>query len=84
MDVSCISWHIILMLPYKYDISNKVKEALYKITHRGYPENPTVSIFIAFVINVGLPFVIYMLKILNIYFSFALFLFYFGLTLKYT
>ncbi len=38
------------------------------------------DIFKVFVINV--PFVKYMLKILNIYFSFALFLFPFGLTLK--
>ncbi len=57
------------MLPYKYVISNKVKEVLF-----------LADIFIVFVINV--PFVKYMLKILNIYFSFALFLFYFGLTLK--
>ncbi len=36
------------------------------------------DIFIVFVINV--PFFKYMLKILNIYFSIALFLFHFGLT----
>ncbi len=42
----CISWHSIWMLPYKYLISNKVKEVLYKNVHRCYPVNATVSRYI--------------------------------------
>ncbi len=42
----CISWHSIWMLPYKYVISNKVKEVLYKMIHRCYPVNATVSRYI--------------------------------------
>ncbi len=41
-----ISWHSIWMLPYKYLISNKVKEVLYKNVHRCYPVNATVSRYI--------------------------------------
>ncbi len=57
---------ILSELPYKYIISNKVKEVLYNIIHRCYPVN--------------VPLVIYLLKILNIYFSIALSPFHFRLT----